>query len=99
MSLWKHIIQGIKFEFLRQAFFRLREIVLENFAQTIVSVYFVWKNSLRLCTYFLKTVLTQTVVEGLNGEPQTSWLSCISNAALLGLRLLLYVGRNISSIK
>ena len=45
----------------------------------------------------LETVLAQTVGKGLNGEPQTPWLSYISNATLLGLNLLLAVGLNISS--
>ena len=47
----------------------------------------------------LETVLAQTAVRSLNGEPQTPWLSCISNAALVSLKLLLSVGQNISSKK
>ena len=33
----------------------------------------------------------------MNGEPQTPWLSCISNASIFSLKLLLSAGRNISS--
>ena len=40
----------------------------------------------------LETVLAQTVGEYLNGEPQISWLCCISNAAPLSLKLLLSAG-------
>ena len=45
--------------------------------------------------YFLKTVLVQTVVEHLNGEPQTP-LMLFSNTVLLWLKLVLTVGRNIA---
>ena len=47
----------------------------------------------------LETGFMETVVGHLDGEPQTPWLACIPNAALLSLKLLLSVGRNISSKK
>ena len=40
----------------------------------------------------LENVLVETVEVRLNGEPQTPWLSCISNAALLSLKILLFAG-------
>ena len=43
----------------------------------------------------LETVLAEAAGGRLNGEPLTPWLSCISNAALLILKLLLSASRNI----
>ena len=47
----------------------------------------------------LITVLAKTVGGHWNGEPQIPLLSCISNAALLSLKLLLFPGPNVFSKK
>ena len=47
----------------------------------------------------IETVLMETVGGRSTAEPQAPWLSHISNAALLSLKLFLSAGRNISSKK
>ena len=47
----------------------------------------------------LGTILPQKAGWCLNGEPQTTWLGYVSNAALLSLKLLLFADWNISSEK
>ena len=73
-------------------------------AEMIVSIYIVRKISymVQAIIYILslgklETVLLHIVEGSSNGEPQTPWLSYISNAAVLSLKFLLFAGQNISS--
>ena len=70
-------------------------LVLTLFEKSYVK----WMIAYILSLRKLETILAETVVGRLNGESLTPWLSFISNAARLSLKLLLSAGRSISSKK
>ena len=70
-----------------------RSLVLTLFEKSYVKWMIAYILSLRKLEY----ILAETVVGRLNGESLTPWLSFISNAARLSLKLLLSAGGSISS--